>query len=74
MAGYCFMFIDNFAAIVRPLHTLTKKSVTFCWIKECEQAFEDLEQSLISPAYLRWSDWIKVMDDNGAIQCNGPFI
>ncbi len=73
MAGYYSRFVDNFAAIVRPLHALTKKGVSFCWTKECQQAFEDLKQALISPAVLRLPDWSTVMDDSGSIQLRWPF-
>lgn len=46
MAAYYSKFVDNFAAIVRPMHALTKKRVSFLWTKECQQAFEDLKQAL----------------------------
>ena len=44
--GYQRPFIKNFAAIVRPLHDLTKKDVPFEWTQECTDALEQLIQAV----------------------------
>jgi len=52
LASYYCTFICNFAAIVRPLHNLTKKGAVFKWTPECESAFEKLKRALTSAPIL----------------------
>lgn len=49
-------FIRGFSRIVRPLITLTRKSVTFYWSSACQQAFESLKSYFISAPILRHFD------------------
>ncbi|CAC5357962.1 Retrovirus-related Pol polyprotein from transposon 412 [Mytilus coruscus] len=51
--------IKNFAEIARPLHTLTEKHCTFGWTKECNEAFEKLQMTLIPAPILCYPDMTK---------------
>ena len=46
---YYHRFIRNFSERVQPLVNLTKKDKPFKWTEECQLAFEDIKQVLISP-------------------------
>jgi len=41
-------FVPNFSGIAAPLHALTKKGARFIWSDECQAAFGQLKQILIS--------------------------
>ena len=45
--SYYRRFIKDFATIARPLTNLTRKSVPFVWSAECQDAFEQLRDSLV---------------------------
>ena len=57
--GYQRQFIKNFAAIVRPLHNLTKKDTPFEWTQECTDALEQLIQTVTSEPVLYQPDFAK---------------
>ena len=49
--GFCSYyrkFIRNFSLIARPLSTLTSKTVKFRWTEECQEAFQELKNKLLS--------------------------
>ena len=46
MTSYYRRFIDGFAKIAAPLHSLTKKNSMFSWTSECQAAFESLKKKL----------------------------
>jgi hypothetical protein len=46
-------YIKSFGKIVCPLYDLTKKSCTFYWNKECEEAFQELKTIMINPPVLK---------------------
>jgi len=46
--GYYRRFVTDFSLIASPLYGLMKKGVDFVWTKECQEAFEELKQRLIS--------------------------
>jgi len=52
LASYYCAFMRDFARIVRPLHNLTRKSVTFQWDTDCEEAFRELKTRLTSAPIL----------------------
>ena len=52
LASYYRTFVCNFAAIARPLHSLTKRGAVFEWTSECEHAFQQLKQALTSAPIL----------------------
>ena len=45
-------FVHQFAKIAAPLHALTSKNAKFEWTDECEEAFEELKQGLITSPIL----------------------
>ena len=45
-------YIPNCAEIAHPLNNLTRKSVKFKWDEKCEDAFNELKRSLITPPLL----------------------
>lgn len=47
--SYYRRFIKNFAKITRPLVDLTKKDAKFIWTNQCEEAFQEVKQALVSP-------------------------
>ena len=49
LGSYYRCFIRNFSERVQPLVNLTKKDKPFKWTEECQLAFEDIKQVLISP-------------------------
>ena len=49
LGSYYCRFIRNFSERVQPLVNLTKKDKPFKWTEECQLAFEDIKQVLISP-------------------------
>ena len=52
LASYYRTFVCNFAAIARPLHSLTRKGAVFDWTPECDLAFQQLKQALTSAPIL----------------------
>jgi len=46
--GYYRRFVKDFSLIASPLYSLMKKRVDFDWTRECQEAFEELKQRLIS--------------------------
>ena len=56
LAGYYRRFIRGFSRTARPLTQLTRKGVSFVWSFECQQAFEQLKDSLTSAPVLAAPD------------------
>jgi len=54
IAGYYRRFIPNFAKIAGPLHSLTRQCVPFVWTPQCQQAFDELKELLVSPPVLAY--------------------
>jgi len=55
-------FIPNYANIANPLHALTHKGAHFCcWTSECEVAFEDLGNRLLTSPIMAYPDFNKEM-------------
>lgn len=52
-------FIPNFAEIANPLNKLTRKTTDFVWTENCQQSFDLLKNSLISPKILKYPDFSK---------------
>lgn len=57
--NYYRRFIPNFANICNPLNKLLRKNETFIWSAECQNAFEMLKKSLLSPNVLQFPDFQK---------------
>ena len=52
LASYYRRFIKGFAALAKPLHRLTEKNSSFHWTLECQEAFRNLKERLISAPIL----------------------
>ena len=48
-ATYYRRFVANFAEVAHPLTELTRKAIRFCWTSKCQDAFESLKKTLVSP-------------------------
>ena len=59
LVGYYRKFIKGFATIAKPLHRLTEKTATFKWTTDCQEAFKQLRQQLVSPPILAFPDYQK---------------
>ena len=56
MTSYYRRFIPGFNDIASPLHRLTNKGVRFDWDKNCQRAFEQLKEQLLSAPVLAFPD------------------
>jgi len=48
LCQYYRRFVPNFSAVAAPLHALTKKGAPFKWTHECQVAFQQLKDALVS--------------------------
>ena len=76
MTSYYRRFIDNFAKIASPLHSLTKKKSTFIWTTECQEAFELLKEKLTCAPVLVYPDFGKpfVLETDASIKGLGAVL
>ncbi len=58
MASYCCHYINQFATIAPPLHSLLKTD-NFHWTSACQTAFDALKQKLLSAPVLTFPDFTK---------------
>lgn len=56
LASYYRRFIGGFANIARPLHQLTEKGREFIWTNECDCAFSELKEHLLTAPVLAYPD------------------
>jgi hypothetical protein len=54
--GYFHDHIPDYAFKSAPLRALLKKNTPFTWTDDCQQAFENLKEDLVSPRCLRMPD------------------
>ena len=59
LASYYRRFVQDFAKIAKPLHRLTEKTSKFEWTSECQAAFNDLRQKLVSAPILAFPDYTR---------------
>jgi len=52
LASYYRTFVQDFAKLAKPLHSLTWKNATFVWNKECEEASQALKERLMTTPIL----------------------
>ncbi len=52
MAGFYRKHIDNFSHLAAPLTDLTRKNQRFRWAVDCQRAFEDLKNKLVTSPIL----------------------
>ena len=70
LMSYYWRFIQNFAAIARPLHRLTERGRAFKWTVKCENAFVKLKLCLRSSPILAFPDFsLPFILDIDACQC-----
>ena len=56
LASYYRRFVPDFAKIARPLHNLTKNA-RFQWTDDCQRAFEQLKEALVTAPVLAYPDF-----------------
>ena len=59
LASYYRKFIQNFSIIADPLFQLLKKNQEYIWSNECNDAFEEIRQCLLSDPVLSYPDFNK---------------
>lgn len=59
LANYYRKFIPNFSRIAEPLNKLLRKSETYTWTKQCDEAFNNLKEVLTTPPLLAYPDFSK---------------
>ena len=59
LSSYYRRFIANFSTIAAPLFHLTKKDVPFVWSNRCQEAFQQLKDTLSSASVLAFPDFTK---------------
>lgn len=59
LASYYRRFIRDFAAVAKPLHSLTEHKTLFQWTAECQHAFEELRCRLTTAPVLAYPDYTK---------------
>ena len=52
LSNYYRNFIPNFAQITVPLNRLLRNNVPFVWSEECEKAFREIQDRLVTPPVL----------------------
>ena len=57
--GYYRKFIQKFSRLAKCLHKLTEKGRKFEWTNECQSAFEELKNRLVSSPILAHPDFSK---------------
>ena len=57
LASYYRRFIEGFSKRANSLNKLLQKDIPFEWTKECDETFNWLKQSLISPPILQYPDY-----------------
>lgn len=60
LANYYRRFVKDFATIAKPLHRLTEKTAKFEWTSECQTAFEEIRQRLVTAPILAFPDYERV--------------
>jgi len=56
LSGYYRRFVKDFSVIAAPLYDLMKKGAKFYWSAECQEAFDELKDRLISKPILALSE------------------
>ena len=59
LASYYRRFVKDFASVAKPLHQLVEKNREFRWTQQCQEAFEQLRQKLVSAPVLSFPDFSK---------------
>ena len=76
LVSYYRRFIAGFADIAYPLHTFTKKDVSFVWSTGCQKAFDLLKSKLSSAPILVYPnfDLEFVLETDASVRGLGAFL
>lgn len=55
-------FIPNFSTIVSPITALVRKNRKFCWSDECDSAFKEIKEHLVSDPILSCPDYSRTFE------------
>ena len=72
LTSYYRRFVSNYAKIVYPLHSLTRKEALFQWSAECETAFETLRTKLSTSPLLTYPNFSKDFTSETNVSKFGP--
>ena len=69
-------FIQSFAKISQPLHTLTRKNAQFKWTEKCQQSFDDLKGRLSTAPVLAYPNFQQrfIVETDASIQGLGSVL
>ena len=62
LAGWCRIFVKEYAFIIKPLTQLTKKYEEFAWSKVRDQAFNQVKEILASKPVLKLPNFEKTFE------------
>ena len=76
MISYYRRFIEGFAKVASPLHSLTRKDCSFVWTTECQESFDTLKEKLISAPVLVYPNFSKpfVLETDASIRGLGAVL
>ena len=78
LASYYRRFVPGFASIASPLHALLKKDAMFLWSVECEVAFQQLKQTLVSASVLAYPQFSSpnpfILETDASTKCLGAVL
>ena len=76
LASYYRRFIPGFAKIASPLHSLTRKDVSFEWTSECQKALDTLKDKLVKSPVLSYpqSDREYVLETDASVMGLGAVL
>ena len=68
--NFLAIFLKDLKKILIPIYNLTRKSIKFLWIEECQMAFDHIKFLLSNPLILRMPDMIgifRLMSDTSTL-------
>ena len=76
LCSYYRRFIKDFAKTAKPLHALTAKYARFQWTPECQAAFEELKNKMITASVIAFprDDDIYILDCDASLKSIGAVL